>query len=309
MKKFEVRSLLAFLLAAMMVFTLAACQDADDTLPPDSDVTEPVETEPTETDPVETDPVETDPVETDPPATEPVETDPPKQDPVETDPPVTEPAETDPPATEPVATDCEHVYGAGKKVNATCQSEGGTEYTCKKCGETKMENVTPKTDHLYVATILVNPGCESEGEAAEQCTFCGAVLNSQILMPRGHSYATSVVPMASPTHHSANVTSCTTCGDVASAEGYEAHTFTFVERVKDSESSAGVKSYGFELYECSCGYVRKVMSNHTTGHYYEVDAGTGKYICGCENGDDYICSGDFVHNGNENAGPVVSIQD
>lgn len=312
MKKFEVRSLLAFLLAAMMVFTLAACGDGNDTLPPDSETTDPVETDPTETDPVETDPVETDPVETDPvetdpPATEPVETDPPVTEPVETEPPVTEPVETDPPATEPAVTDCKHDYGSGKKVNATCQSEGGTEYTCRKCGETKLENVTPKVDHLYTTVILSTPGCVSDGESAEQCVFCGSVLSTQVVGSYGHDYTTREIESISPTHHKAEITVCVRCDDIASAKGTEEHQFASVALAPDDVTEVdGIVTYGFETFECSvCGYVREVMSNHASGHYYEAEPTTGKYICACG----HTCIGDYVHNGNENAGPVVSVQD
>jgi hypothetical protein len=55
MKKFEVRSLLALLLAMAMMFALVACGGDENTLPPDT-----VETDPVVTDPVETDPVEPD---------------------------------------------------------------------------------------------------------------------------------------------------------------------------------------------------------------------------------------------------------
>ena len=170
MKKFEVRSLLALLLALVMVFAMASCGSTDDTLPPDSG-TDPVETEPTETDPVETEPAVTEPVETEPVETEPVET-----EPAETEPAETEPVETEPVETEPVVVGCEHDYGTGKKVNATCQEEGYTEYTCKKCGETKKEDVVGKVDHLYMTTIITYAHCDSDGEVAKRCSFCGKCL-------------------------------------------------------------------------------------------------------------------------------------
>ena len=301
MKKFEVRSLLAFLLAAMMVFTLAACGDGNDTLPPDSGVTEPAETEPTETDPAETDPPATEPAETDPPATEPVETDPPATEPVETDPPATEPAETDPPVTEPSV--CEHKFGEGKKLNATCQQEGGTQYTCKKCGETKVENPTPKVDHLYTTMYTSYPSCTDSGSTVDVCSFCGQTTNEQTVDAIGHDYVTEIVASASFTHHSAEVTACKNCSTVASSTPLEAHEFELAERVSDQETDAGVVTYGFELYRCDCGYVKRVNANHKDGHYYHLDMTTGKYACDCGS----VLVGDMssADNGNKNAGPDI----
>ena len=77
MKKFEVRSLLAVLLAAMMLFAFVACDEGSETLPPDTvDTTDPTVTEAPETDPAETEPVETDPPATEPADTKPAETEP-----------------------------------------------------------------------------------------------------------------------------------------------------------------------------------------------------------------------------------------
>ena len=139
MKKIEVRSLLALLLAAIMVFAMVACGGADDTLPVDDDTTDPVVTDPPATDPVETDPPATDPVVTDPPATDPVVTDPPATDPVVTDPPVTEPSE--PTVTPPTVTGCTHGFGYNADVIAEV-TDIGIVYKCKACGDAVVRAVT-----------------------------------------------------------------------------------------------------------------------------------------------------------------------
>ena len=305
MKKLEVRSLLALLLAMMMVLALVACGNADDTLPPESGDTDPAVTEPTETDPIETEPAETDPVETDPPATEPAETDPPATEPVETDPPATEPVETKPAETEPDETECAHKYGSGKTVIPTCKTEGYTEYTCTKCGEVKTENTKPKVDHLYVNTVISYVSCTVDGETADVCSYCGDTKNKQVTPAYGHFGTAKIVDAQSFTHHKMELMSCSSCGLVYSAKGVmgEEHDFTLIEKVADQTTEGGYIEYGYEVYECDCGYVLKISSNHADGHYYEVDAATGKYACKCGN----ILTGELkdVHNGNLEAGPVV----
>ena len=241
--------------------------------------------------------------------TEPVVTDPVVTEPAETEPAETDPVETEPAVTEPVAVECEHDYGTGKKVNATCQSEGYTEYTCKKCGETKKENVVGKVDHLYTTVTLVAATCTVDGETAQRCSFCGNTINNEIVPALGCDYVKTVIESASPTHHTAEAMACVRCGNVDSAKPLDEHEFKYVEgsRVADSSTPSGSTVYGFEILACDCGYQHKVSANHADGHYYELDPGTGKYVCGCGS---VISDGTApAYNGNENAGPVVFAQD
>lgn len=306
MKKFEVRSLLALLLAMMMVFTLVACGNADDTLPPETDETEPVVTEPTETEPAETEPAETEPAETDPTETKPAETEPPKHDPVETDPPATEPAETEPAKTEPADTECAHKFGKGDVVIPTCQAEGYTEYTCTVCGETKTDSIKPKVGHLYVTTTITSASCTADGEIADVCSYCGDTKNSTVVPAYGHEGTTKIVDSTTFTHHKIELQSCVSCGAVYGAKGAqgEEHTFALVGTVADQTTEMGYTAYGYEVHECTtCGYSLKVSANHADGHYYEVDT-NGKYACKCGS----IYTGESlkdVLNGNLEAGPVI----
>ena len=141
MKKFNFKSLLAMVLAIMMVLSLAACGGKV------------VETEPEETLPLapETDPFETDPTEeTDPVEVGPAETDP-KYDPIESDPTVeTEaPAETEAPV-DPSA--CKHLYMYTELVLATEQTTGLAADVCAKCGDTINEVVLPVLGHYHICS-------------------------------------------------------------------------------------------------------------------------------------------------------------
>ena len=307
MKKLEVRSILALLLAALMAFSLVACGGGNDTLPPETSDTEPVETDPpvidpVETDPVETDPIVTDPVETDPPTTEePDETDP-KYDPIETDPPVTEPVETEPVETEPPHT---HEFKKTSSVAATCQNDGYTEYTCS-CGETKKDNVKPKTDHVYQWQVVTYASCTDDGERVEVCIYCGATGQTEVETASGHSSETRLIEIGSVTHHTALASVCKKCGEIDKVTPYGEHKLVLTIRVADENSGNGIPTYGYELYECECGYTVKIGANHKDGHFYYVDEGSGKYVCDCGSTVADLMNG---YNGNVNAGMEILPKD
>ena len=54
---------------------------------------------------------------------------------------------------------CEHEFEVSEEVEATCVTDGYTEYTCTKCGTTKRENVVKAPGHKYVDGV-----CEVCGE-------------------------------------------------------------------------------------------------------------------------------------------------
>lgn len=300
MKKFEVRSLLAVLLAAMMLFAFVACDEGSETLPPDTVDT----TDPTVTEAPETDPAETEPVETDPPATEPADTKPAETEPAETDPPATEPVETKPAETEPAETECAHKFGAGKVTIPTCQADGYTEYTCTKCGETKKEDVKPKVDHLYVNKTLVAATCSEAGKTADVCSYCGDTKNEQTVAAYGHVESVEIIDAISFTHHKMQVSICKFCSfnyGAKPVQGAE-HVFKSVELVPDQKDHTGLDAFGYELFECEgCDYLLKVSSNSADGHFYEARESDGKLACRCG----AIAPSGFTPNKNANAGPVI----
>ena len=303
MKKFEVRSLLALIMAATMIFALVACGGGNDTLPPDVSDSEPTVTEPAQTDPVETDPVQTEPVVTEPAVTEPVQTEPPVTEPAVTDPPATTPVETEPAKTEPVETECVHEFGRGVVQIPTCMADGYTEYTCLNCGETKRDSVTAKVDHLYTVEYVTVAGCEADAVQAEKCIYCGDEKSTIVLPASGHSPVTTTVSSVTFTHHSVAVSTCVSCGLIVKSEPVDAHDFRSLQLVPDSATAAGFTNYGFEILGCSgCNFTLTVSANHASGHYYELKE-TGKYVCTC--GDVLVGEMDGKHNGNLNAGPVV----
>jgi len=122
----------------------------------------------------------------------------------------------------------------------------------------------------------------------------------------GHSYISKFYDTVTLTHHQVEVSECESCGEIFEARGVKGaeHSFTLVERVADQETAMGFKTYGYEVFKCDCGYVLTVSANHEDGHFYNVDIYTGKYKCRC--GSVYVGEFDKAHNGNEDAGVVIS---
>ncbi len=75
-----------------------------------------------------------------------------------------------------------HKYGEGKTIaEASCVSEGVTEYACSRCGATKLETIKA-TGHT--------PGDAATCADAQICTTCGAVIEKAT----GHKFASKVTP-------------------------------------------------------------------------------------------------------------------
>ncbi len=80
----------------------------------------------------------------------------------------------------------------------TCGNEGYTTYTCKKCLETKKENVVEALAHTYGEWVETLPAtCTSEGEKSRACALCseGAVghVETASISALGHDYVLTVV--------------------------------------------------------------------------------------------------------------------
>ena len=85
---------------------------------------------------------------------------------------------------------CEHNWNTGTIIKeATCSEYGEMEYTCSKCGTTKLEIIglkahTPIDDDEVLAT------CDKEGKTkGSHCSVCGKVISEQTTVPAlGHQF-------------------------------------------------------------------------------------------------------------------------
>ena len=82
---------------------------------------------------------------------------------------------------------CDHTYSA-VVVEPTCTTQGYTEYTCTKCGESYTADYVDALGHDEVVDIAVEPTCTETGlTEGKHCSRCNEVLVNQETVPAlGH---------------------------------------------------------------------------------------------------------------------------
>ena len=188
MSKKMMRSVLAVLVALMMLVVFVACDDPADTTTPDTTDVPETTTEPDETLPDETEPDETEPDETLPDETEPDETLPAETEPAETEPAETEPAETEPAETEKPGVHT-HDYAVSEAA-PTCTTPGVLTYACS-CGDFYEEVGADAIGHFYSLYETIYGNCTTTGEIIYKCDTCGAIETE--IIPVGHHYGQSIL--------------------------------------------------------------------------------------------------------------------
>lgn len=80
---------------------------------------------------------------------------------------------------------CQHTWDTGNILSdSTCSKNGEMEYTCTKCGSTKIESIGLK-QHTEVIDEAIPATCETEGKTeGSHCSVCGKVLTEQTVIPR-----------------------------------------------------------------------------------------------------------------------------
>lgn len=80
---------------------------------------------------------------------------------------------------------CQHTWDTGNILSdSTCSKNGEMEYTCTKCGTTKIESIGLK-QHTEVIDEAIPATCETEGKTeGSHCSVCGKVLTEQNVIPR-----------------------------------------------------------------------------------------------------------------------------
>ena len=80
---------------------------------------------------------------------------------------------------------CDHTWDSGVVTKeATCSAEGEKKYTCKNCGEKKLEAVAKNNVHTPDIIERVEPTCSKEGrDYGVFCTACQTILISPKKLP------------------------------------------------------------------------------------------------------------------------------
>ncbi|MBR6826504.1 MAG: hypothetical protein IKM59_08160, partial [Oscillospiraceae bacterium] len=200
-----------------------------------------------------------------------------------------------------------HQWNEGVEIAApTCTDAGELLFTCTKCKETKLQDITALGHNL--AEIPGSPAtCTENGlTAGSHCTRCDYVLAGSIIPANGHSYRLTTPPTCAGGYP---VYTCTVCNHSytdTSAEPAEHNWDEGMQTVKSTCTKTGTT-----VYTClTCGCIREA-SIPATGHSYNTtitaptctEVGYTTYIC-TDCGHSYIGNYDDATGHDWNAGIV-----
>ena len=143
-----------------------------------------------------------------------------------------------------------HSWDDGTEViGSSCTGEGMTEYTCVRCGATRLEG-DPAAGHV--------PGEAATCTAPQLCTVCGAVIQNAL----GHDYE-AVVTEATCTEMGYTTFTCTRCGDSYEGEYTDLASHDYQEEVTPPTCT----EMGHSTFTCSwCGDSYEGSYTDPTGH-------------------------------------------
>ena len=109
--------------------------------------------------------------------------------------------------------ECEpnHNWEVTSETEATCTTDGVTEYTCSSCDETKTET-TPATGHVMNDPVVVDPTCTEDGTSTATCATCGEEV-VETLPATGHSFEDGGKTEPTCTEEGYQRGVCITCGE------------------------------------------------------------------------------------------------
>ena len=159
-----------------------------------------------------------------------------------------------------------HNY-VSQTIEPTCKTEGYTQNTCSRCGDTHNDNYVPVSDHLMGDWIERTPlTCTEGAERYKRCYSCGEIVEEEYAEALGHNYVTqTIAPTCQAEGYTQN--SCTRCDD--------SYSENFVPKAEHTNVLLNKMSptcifEGFNEFKCqNCNLVTK-ETVEALGHNYEV---------------------------------------
>ena len=87
--------------------------------------------------------------------------------------------------------ECKHHFCDKTASEPTCDTNGYTTYTCKKCEYTFEADFVAPLGHTYTSEVTV-PTCEEQGYTTHTCSVCANVKKDTIVAPLGHDFEIKV---------------------------------------------------------------------------------------------------------------------
>ena len=100
---------------------------------------------------------------------------------------------------------CKHRKCTEQVVPPTCELDGYTEYTCKKCGDVSTGNIVEKLGHSYTEEVIA-ANCFEEGYTKHTCTVCSNTYNDNIVEKTKHYFVGEACPNCGMEEITENIT-------------------------------------------------------------------------------------------------------
>lgn len=183
-----------------------------------------------------------------------------------------------------------HSWDSGKVTEvATCKKEGTKTYTCKNCGETKIESI-PKTEHQWNdGEVTKEATCAEEGVKTYTCSICKDT-KAEVIPKKEHSFDEGKIQKeATCTEDGLKIYTCKACGEtkeeVLKATGHQ-HT----ELRNEKKATCTEEGYTGDTYCTDCGeLIKKGSVTEKAGHNWEVTS-EEKATCEKDGSKTYTCA-------------------
>ena len=180
------------------------------------------------------------------------------------------PGETTEPTLPPVEDgdkECKHEYES-KIVNPGCETQGYTQYTCKKCGKTYTADTKAATGHKWSSWKTTDATCTKAGSKTRSCSNCGKV-DTQSIPATGHTMGSwSTTKKATCDTNGVKTRKCSKCGheetQTIAATGHN------WDSGKVTTTPTSCSDMGIKTYTCqTCGKTKteQIKGSHTFGEW------------------------------------------
>jgi len=166
---------------------------------------------------------------------------------------------------------CNHNYVEKGRVEPTCTKQGGVNYTCTICGESKVD-ILPKLPHTFEEISRTEPTCKQDGKVTKKCTVCGTI-EEETLKKLSHELGEPFVEKeATCTENGLAIYTCSLCGDE-----FEVTIPKLTHEYRTREHAETCTENGWIRYTCTkCGdtYEEILVKHPHTWEEYKRTAAT-----------------------------------
>lgn len=169
-------------------------------------------------------------------------------------------------------------------VEPSCEMYGYTLYTCSRCGETSVKNITAALGHDN-ETETVEPTCSLYGYTVSVCRTCGKSAVSNVVPSAGHEYSSAVVPPTC-TDQGHTLYTCSRCGDSYSDTPVSPVGHDYAETVLTAATRISIGTKRFTCSRCGDTYTTSYSAEKISPDaiYSMAQASVGKITAYDDNG-------------------------